>query len=124
MRIKLDENLGLRTAGLFSEADHDVATVYDQQLTSAPDAELFATCSREGRVLVTLDLDFADPFRFDPFTSAGIAVLRVPDLPGREDLMDAARTLVAHLRQADIAGHLWIVERRRVRQYEPDQGPG
>ncbi len=62
MRIKLDENLGLRTAGSFSEAGHDVATVYDHQLTSAPDAELFAICSRKGRILVTLDLDFADPF--------------------------------------------------------------
>lgn len=103
----------MRTAGLFSEADHDVGTVYGQQLTSVPDAELFAVCPREDRVLLTLDLDFADPFRFDPSTSAGIAVLRVPDLPGREDLMDAARTLIAHLQRAHIAGHLWIVERRR-----------
>jgi hypothetical protein len=32
VRLKLDENLGIRTAHLFAEAGHDVATVAGQGL--------------------------------------------------------------------------------------------
>jgi predicted nuclease of predicted toxin-antitoxin system len=119
VRLKLDENLGLRTARTFAEAGHDVATVAGQGLAGFTDADLLAVCVAEGRALVTLDLDFANPFRFDPASTAGIAVLRVPDLPGRSDLLVPAGVLVLAMAQADIAGQLWVVDRRRVRRYEP-----
>lgn len=63
--IKLDENLGRAIADLLAEAGHDVATVHDQQMTSAPDSALIAACSAEGRCLVTLDLGFANPLSYD-----------------------------------------------------------
>jgi Uncharacterized protein conserved in bacteria len=118
VRLKLDENLGHRIADLFRNAGHDVATVYDQELTSAPDSWVFNACLKESRVLVTLDLDFANPLRFDHHGSPGVAVLRVPTLPGRSDLEEGAQTLIAALEESDIAGQLWIVERTRVRRYE------
>ena len=77
MRVKLDENLGNRGAQAFRAAGHDVATAYEQGLTGATDDELYDVCVRESRLLVSLDLDFANPLRFDPAKSAGIAVLRV-----------------------------------------------
>lgn len=119
MRIKLDENLGSRIAELFRSAGHDVATVYEQELTSAPDSWVFSACLKESRVLVTLDLDFANPLRFDHSRSDGVAVLRVPTLPGRSDLDEGVQTLIAALSEAEITGKLWIVERTRVRTYEP-----
>ncbi|MGH8902891.1 MAG: DUF5615 family PIN-like protein [Egibacteraceae bacterium] len=119
MRVKLDENLGHRTVRLFRDAGHDVATVFDQHLAGAADADVFAVCVSEERVLVTLDLDFANPLRFDPLTTAGIAVLRVPTLPGARDLDEAAARLIAHVEWHSISGHLWIVDRSRIRQYKP-----
>ncbi|MGH7687109.1 MAG: DUF5615 family PIN-like protein [Candidatus Dormibacteria bacterium] len=65
MRIKLDENLGRRAAEAFRAAGHDVATAHEQQLTSATDQEVFDVCVSEGRLLVSLDIDFANPLRFD-----------------------------------------------------------
>ncbi len=91
MRLKLDENLGVRTARIFAEAGHDVATVAGQGLAGFTDADLLAVCVAEGRALITLDMDFANPLRFDPAITAGIAVLRVPDLPGRSDLEAGGR---------------------------------
>ena len=35
MRLKLDENLGARVAGLLREAGHDVATVFQESLAGA-----------------------------------------------------------------------------------------
>lgn len=121
MRLKLDENLGRRVVTVFVEAGHDVATVHEQDLTSATDVALMAACLTEQRVLVTLDLDFANPLRFDPSVAAGIAVLRVHELPRHSDLLAAAGTLAVKLEEADIVGRLWVVDGQRVRQYEPEK---
>ncbi len=67
---------------------------------------------------MTLDLDFANPIRFPPATTAGIIVLRVHERPGRIDLDAVVERLIETLRRANVAGQLWIVERDRVRQYQ------
>lgn len=122
MKLKLDENLGSRGGALLTEADHDVATVVDQGLCSAQDAPLLSACQSEQRCLVTLDLDFGNPLRFRPADHAGIAVLRLPAKPTPDDLLDGVRTLVGALAGASIVGRLWIVQRGRIRQYEPEEG--
>ena len=124
MRIKLDENLGQRVAAAFRAAGHDVATVFEQRLTSATDQQLFGVCVRERRLLVSLDTDFANPLRFDPLKSAGIAVLRVHSEPTRSELDDAVQTLLGALKYADPAAQLWVVGGRRVREYKPRDEAG
>jgi hypothetical protein len=120
MKIKLDENLGTRGAEWLQAAGHDVATVFDQEMTSASDRELIHLCGVEKRCLVTLDLDFSNPFLFPPAEYSGIAVLRLPPHPRLEDIRDACLTLVEALKRDDITGRLWAVQRGRVRQYEPE----
>lgn len=83
MKVKLDENLGTAGAEFLSAAGIDVATVVEQRLTSAPDAELIRVCAAEGRCLITLDKDFSDPLRYRPSEYAGLIVIR---LPGRFQL--------------------------------------
>ena len=66
MKIKLDENIGMRGSELLAERAHDVSTVRDQKLSGAPDENIFAVCAAEGRVLITLDRDFGEVLRFPP----------------------------------------------------------
>lgn len=120
MKLKLDENLGQRGADICRRAGHDVATVVDQHLCSAVDKDLIEVCRREGRCLVTLDLDFGNPLLFKPSRYPGIAVLRLPSKPTPEDLLDVLQTLVGGLARDTIAGKLWIVQRGRVRVYQPE----
>jgi predicted nuclease of predicted toxin-antitoxin system len=119
VRVKLDENLGRRAVEAFGAAGHDVATVHEQKLTSATDQQVFDACVSEGRLLVSLDIDFANPLRFDSRQSAGVAVLRVHSEPTRNELDEVVQTLLEALEHADIVSHLWVVRGQRVREYTP-----
>ena len=121
MKLKLDENLGIRAAELFRQAGHDVSTVPEENLCSTPDKELIALCRNEQRCLVTLDLDFGNPLLFRPEEYFGIAVLRLPSKPSPNDLYEIIGTLITGLAGEKIAKKLWIVERRRIREYRPDE---
>lgn len=118
MRLKLDENLGNQGAELFRDSSLDVATVSGQGLCSTPDPTLIDICREERRCLVTLDLDFGNPLLFKPSEYAGIAVLRLPPKPSPEDLFETVRTLIVGLRQGEIVGKLWIVQRGKIREYQ------
>jgi predicted nuclease of predicted toxin-antitoxin system len=122
MLVKLDENLGERARQLFMAAEHQVATFGEQGLAGAEVPAVIEACSSEGRCLVTLDLDFSNPFRFPPDHFSGIAVLRLPRRPAPSDVDGTLRTLIAALASVSITGKLWIVERHRVRKYSPDAG--
>ncbi|MBP7140338.1 MAG: DUF5615 family PIN-like protein [Opitutaceae bacterium] len=121
MKLKLDENLGERGRGLLEAAGHQVCTVPMQSLQSASDQELLARCTAEGRALVTLDLDFANPLIFPPAQHRGVAVLRVPRKPAPTDLDLALTTLLNALRNRNLDRQLWIVEIGRIREYSPDR---
>ena len=122
MRLKLDENLGARTAEFFRSAGHDVTTVPSQNLYSSSDKNLLETCRVEKRCLVTLDLEFGNPLLFKPSDYEGITVLRIPSKPTPDDLLRAVRTLVGGLARKEIKGKLWIIQRGRIREYQaPDE---
>lgn len=60
MKFKRDENLPELAARRLRELGHDVHTVAAEQLGGADDSVVLRAAIAEDRVLVTLDLDFAD----------------------------------------------------------------
>lgn len=114
MRFKLDENLPRSARDRFIVAGWDADDVHAEGLAGASDAAVQSACEREGRVLVTLDLDFADTRRYDPARSPGVIVLRPSDQSIAACLwcVDGAIRLLATM---PIAQSLWIVETERVR---------
>jgi predicted nuclease of predicted toxin-antitoxin system len=92
----------------------------DQGLCGATDRDLIKICRDEQRALVTLDMDFGNPLIFRPGDYFGIAVLRLPPRPSHDDLLDTIRTLVGGLARETIEGRLWIVQRGRIRAYQPE----
>ena len=123
MRFKLDENVGRSVIAAFEAEGHDTSSVHRQRLDGAPDDQLFLVCRSEGRVLVTLDLDFASPQRFDPRPTAGVAVLRLSRNPAPSELMGSVSVLLAALHIHSISGSLWIVRSNRIRVWSPPGEP-
>ena len=119
MKCKLDENLGAATHRRLADAGHDVSTVVLQRMAGAPDSAVFERCATEGRVLVTCDLDFANPFVFDPRPTAGVVVLRLPKAHGPTDVLDAVDRLIAALQEHTVQGTLWIVSATSTRRFVP-----
>ena len=120
MKLKLDENLGNRTLTILQRAGHNVTTVTQQNISGISDLDLIDLCSREGRGLVTLDLDFANPLQFQPSKYSGIAVLRLPSPLSQAHLLSAIITLTRALETESLERNLWIVEIGRIRIYSPE----
>ena len=78
MRMKLDENFDRRIVPLLEADGHDVDTVPAEGLSGSDDDAIYAACQAARRALVTLDLDFSNPFRFPPADTEGIIVVRPP----------------------------------------------
>lgn len=76
-----------------------------------------AAASREGRCLLTLDLDFANIFAYPPERYAGLVVLRHPH-PTVKGLLDLVHQFTISLCSHNPRRHLWIVEPGRLRIHE------
>lgn len=78
MRIKLDENLSRHLKPLLNDIGHDSLTTADEGLLSRPDTEVAEAAIREGRMLFTLDVEFADLREHPPGMHPGIILFRPP----------------------------------------------
>lgn len=114
MKFKIDENLPVEIAELLRSAHHDPITVTDQGAKGEADPHLVETCAREGRTLVTLDMDFADVRLYPPAQFPGFIVLRVHRQDKRY-LISVFRRVIPLIEREPLEHHLWIIEEHRVR---------
>lgn len=114
LRFKIDENLPVEAAEILNRAGHDAISAFHQGLTGAADKSIAEVCQEEQRVLLTLDLDFADIRTYPPDLYAGLIVLRIK----RQDklaVMTVVERLVRALQAESPAQRLWIVDENRIR---------
>ena len=113
-RFKLDENLPREAQALLLKAGCDAHSVHDEKLAGAPDDKIFDACQNENRILVTLDLDFADIRRYPPSSHHGGmgAAAGNPKYAGYSGGI-AGRACAGRKEPAD--HRLWIVGSDRVR---------
>lgn len=81
MKIKVDENIPFRLVAALRDVRHDGHTVAEEGPTSRPDAEIWSAARREGRLLITQDLDFSDIRQCQRGTHPGVLVVRLRE-PG------------------------------------------
>jgi predicted nuclease of predicted toxin-antitoxin system len=114
VKFKIDENLPIEFANLLITAGHQAMTVYEQHLQGNADQVIIDTCAKEGYILVTLDLDFADIRTYSPTQYPGLMVLRVVRQDKRH-LIEVFQRAIPILVREPIEGRLWIIEETRIR---------
>ncbi len=114
MKIKLDENMPLRTKGLLQELGHDTDTTLDESLAGSTDEAIWQASQQSGRFLITQDLDFSDIRRFAPGTHAGVLVMRLGD-GGREALYRRLRQVFTLEAVETWIGCFVVVTDRKIR---------
>jgi predicted nuclease of predicted toxin-antitoxin system len=114
MRFKVDENLHEDLVVALRKEGHVAHTVYEEQLRGSPDAAIAEVCQREGRVLVTLDLDFGNIREYPPEDYPGLMVLRVVD-QSRPHVLQVFSQIFELLPRQPLSGHLWVISESGVR---------
>ena len=114
MKFKIDENLPIEFVDLLITAGHQAMNVYEQHLQGNADQVIIDICAKEGYILVTLDLDFADIRTYPPTQYPGLMVLRVIRQDKRH-LVEVFQRAINVLMREPIEGRLWIIEETRVR---------
>lgn len=120
MRLKLDENLGLRGKDIAAASGHDVQTVDDEGLCGSSDVILASHCCAEERCLVTLDMDFANPILYPPGSYGGIIVLRPRHPASTAELNHLLIKACEAMKRRNPIGKLWIVDSQHIREYQPE----
>jgi len=76
MRCKIDEYLPLEIKYLLAQHRHEPVTVAEQGMARSIDPDVAQVCRKEGRALLTLDLDFSDIQAYPSEDYHGIVVFR------------------------------------------------
>ena len=97
-----------------SSAGHDVDTVDDEGLRGHGDTDIWAGAQRDGRLLITQDLDFSDRRAYAAGSHHGLLVIRLKQ-PGREALRLYIQTLIQEYDLSTWAGRLVIGTEQKVR---------
>lgn len=114
MKFKIDENLPLEAAECLAEAGYDASSIVAQRMSGTPDPQVAAVCRREDRVLVTLDMDFADIRTYSPGDSPGIIILR-PVTQSKTSILALLERVIGLFSTEHLSGRLWLVDEKRVR---------
>lgn len=118
MKIKLDENLSRHLKAPLAQAGHDTATVFEEGLAGKSDRQVGAVSRNEGRMVFTLDLEFADLRKFPPGSHSGV-VLFGPRSMGPLAVNDFVLRFATDTNLEELVGCTVVVEPSRVRVRRP-----
>jgi len=114
VKFKFDENLPSDLGALLRADGHDAHSVLDEDLRGTADPSIAKVCQDEQRILITLDLDFANIKNYPPQDYPGIIVLRLAR-QDRDTVLAIIPRILALLQTEPISQRLWIVDDNRTR---------
>ena len=114
MKFKIDENLPAESAETLRQSGFVADTVADENLSGSDDEAVVARSRLDDRVLVTLDLDFANIRAYPPGEHSGIIVLRLKR-QDKSTVLRYVRRLATALANRSPQGELWIIDGNRIR---------
>jgi predicted nuclease of predicted toxin-antitoxin system len=120
MKLKLDENLSHHLKPVLAELGHDVLTAADEDLLSRPDTEIARAAKNEQRMILTLDIEFADLRKYPPGSHPGVILFRPLSLSPLS-VNDFITDFVRHTDLEKLAACVAVVDPVHVRvRYPPN----
>ena len=113
MRFLIDMPLSPDLAAWLRRQGHDAVHVSDLNLFNAPDLDILALAKREGRILVTADLDYPRLLALAENTDPGMIVFRDGNWSEAEVIARMAAVLPG---LSDLEPSILMVDRNRVRR--------
>jgi predicted nuclease of predicted toxin-antitoxin system len=107
VRLLLDENLSPKQAVTLREQGHDAVAVLEIGLAGQPDEKVREYAIAENRVLLTLDVDFANVLRFPPAGTPGVIRLKIHP-PTEAAIREQIAKAIAVLKDRSLAGCLAV----------------
>lgn len=114
MKFFLDENLSSQHAIELRSDGFDAVAVTEVGLSGAADEEILHFAVAAGRVLVTLDADFANVIRFPPEQTSGVLRLKVHP-PSEKGIRIIIRRVLSLLQDVDLSGCLAVMDEEKLR---------
>ncbi|MBI2335612.1 MAG: DUF5615 family PIN-like protein [Deltaproteobacteria bacterium] len=118
MKLKLDENISRHLKPILQKLNHDVMTAADEGLLSQPDPIIAAVCKEERRILLTLDVEFADLRKYPPGCFPGIILFR-PESYGPLAVNHFIENFVANTNLEEFRNCIVVVDATRIRIRRP-----
>jgi len=118
MNLKLDENLSRHLKPVLAVLGDDVATVQDEGLLGRADTAVAKAAATGQRLLLTLDVEFADLRKYPPGRHPGIVLFR-PRSFGPLAVNSMIERFVRETEFAPLSGCIAVVEPGRVRVRRP-----
>src|SRR5688572_14960758 len=122
MKLKLDENLSRHLKPVLTALGHDTLTAADENLLSQPDTEVARAAISEERMLLTLDIEFADLRKYPPGSHPGIILFRLASLSP----LSVNKFIVAFIQFTELgklAGCVAVMDPAHVRVRSPQKRP-
>ncbi|MEN3001169.1 MAG: DUF5615 family PIN-like protein [Armatimonadota bacterium] len=119
-RIKLDENLAHAHQQFLQSQGYDVERVYEQGLSGASDAVIWQQVCAEGRLFITLDIDFADIRQYRPGTHPGVLLLR-PATNSKAAVMRVLQRVCQEIPLETLKGCLAVADEQHTRIRRPEE---
>ncbi|KKT74394.1 MAG: hypothetical protein UW71_C0025G0002 [Parcubacteria group bacterium GW2011_GWB1_44_7] len=116
MLFLVDENTTSSIRTVFEENGFEAECVKDiKELRGQPDEVIFNYAVAKQAVIVTKDLGFANPLRFDLTKLFGLVILRFPNEISLETLRKAVKESIEGMRGEDFRKKIITVEPGSVR---------
>lgn len=124
MKFLVDMGIGSGVVSYLRSEGHDVIHLRDAGLHRLPDRHVFDKAVNEGRIILTLDLDFSEVAALSKGRSAGVILFRLRNCM-TSNVIRGPGTVLSSAEEQVSKGAVIVVEELRYRiRYLPVTGRG
>jgi len=114
-KVLVDEDLPRSTATLLESLGIDALDVRDVGLQGVSDAEVFEYAQKEGRIIITRDVEFGNILKYPIQNYCGIIVIRLPNTYIRDQILEIIRNFFLEVDKNKLMNNLVILELEKYR---------